>query len=86
MDGVNVLTMIHDMTADAVGHVVRVYMLMEERDELVVDFELEAFSFPSHEAAVSFANRLPNLTAIELLMIQNGYDFKLMKGNSKMFQ
>ncbi len=86
MDGASVLTMIHDMTADALGHVVRVYMLRQENDELIVDFELEAFAFPSHESAVLFANRLPKLTALELLMVQNGYDFELMKGNPRILQ
>jgi len=77
MGGASVLTMIQDLSADALGHVLRVYLLKEENHELIVDFELEAFKCPSHHAAVLFANRLPHLTALELLMIQNGYDFEL---------
>jgi len=81
-----VLTVIHDMSADGVGHVVRVYMSRQENDEFVFDFELVAFAFPSHESAVLFANRLPSLTALELLMVQNGYDFELMEGNPRVLQ
>ncbi|MBO0589481.1 hypothetical protein [Sporosarcina sp. E16_8] len=81
-----VLTMIHDMSADGMGHIVRVYMSRQEKDDFVFDFELEAFVFPSHESAVSFANRLPSLTALELLMVQNGYDYELMEGNPRILQ
>ena len=81
-----VLTVIHDMSADGVGHVVRVYMSRQENDEFVFDFELEAFAFPSHQSAVLFANRLPSLTALELLMVQSGYDFELMDGNPRILQ
>jgi len=85
-DGASVLIMIHDMSADDQGHAVRTYMLEQENDEFIVHFELEAFAFPSHESAVLFANRLPSLSALELLMIQNGYDFKLMEGNPFVLQ
>ena len=81
-----VMTVIHDMSADGVGHIVRVYMSREENDELIFDFELEAFAFPSHDSAVAFANRLPSLTALELLMVQSGYDFELMEGNTRILQ
>lgn len=81
-----VLTVIHDMSADGVGHVVRVYMSRQENDELIFDFEIEAFAFPSHDSAVAFANQLPSLTAIELLMVQSGYDFELMDGNTRILQ
>jgi len=81
-----VLTLIHDMSADGVGHVVRVYMSRKENDGLIFDFELEAFAFPSHDSAVAFANRLPSLTALELLMVQNGYDFELMEGKPRILQ
>jgi len=74
------------MSADAVGHVVRVYMSREEKHELIFDFELEAFAFPSHASAVLFANRLPSLTTLELLMVQNGCDFELMTGNPRILQ
>jgi len=81
-----VMTVIHDMSADGVGHVVRVYASRQENDELIFDFELEAFAFPSHDSAVAFANRLPSLTALELLMVQNGYDFELMEGKPRILQ
>ncbi|WKA59262.1 hypothetical protein QWY16_03660 [Planococcus shenhongbingii] len=61
-------------------------MLKEENDDLIVDFELEAFACPSHDAALLFANRLPHLTALELLMIQNGYDFELRTGDPRILQ
>jgi len=86
MDGASILTMIHDQSADAVGYVLRIYMLKEENDDLLVDFELEAFACPSRDAAVLFANRLPHLTALELLMIQNGYNFELRTGNPRILQ
>ncbi|MBO0589053.1 hypothetical protein [Sporosarcina sp. E16_8] len=86
MSDAKVLTLIHDMSADDAGHVVRVYMSREENDEFIFDFELEAFAFPSYESAVAFANRLPSLTALELLMVQNGYDFESMTGNPPILQ
>ena len=81
-----VLTVIHDMSAEGVGHVVRVYMSRQENDGFVFDFELEAFAFPSHNSAVAFANRLPSLTELELLMVQSGYDVELMEGSPRILQ
>lgn len=48
--------------------------------------QLEAFLFPSHDAAVLFAHRLPRVTALELLMVQNGYDFEMRTGNPRILQ
>lgn len=45
------------MSADGVGHVVRVNTSRQENDEFIFDFEIEAFAFPSHESAVLFANQ-----------------------------
>ncbi|WP_203248508.1 hypothetical protein [Sporosarcina beigongshangi] len=70
---IGILVMIHDLSADATGYVVRVYLLGKVDGEFKVHDELEAFAFPDHEAAVSFANRLRSMTALELLIIMNGH-------------
>ncbi|WP_438315578.1 hypothetical protein [Sporosarcina sp. FA9] len=74
-NGPSVLTLIQDMSAVSAGYIVGVYMSRQENEEVIFDNELEIFPFLSHEATVSFANRLPNRTAIELLMMQKGNDF-----------
>jgi hypothetical protein len=79
----HVLIMLHDMSQSSEGYVVRTYMLKQVKEGLLVDAELEAFAFPTRETAVSFTKRLPNLTAIEMLMLQNGYEIR--KDNSTPF-
>jgi hypothetical protein len=51
-------------------------MLKQVKESLLVDAELEAFAFPTCETAVSFTKRLPNLNAIEMLMLQNEYEIR----------
>lgn len=85
-NGPRVLTLIHDISADAEGYLVRMYTSRQENDEIILDYELEAYTFLSHESAVSFANRLPTLTVLELLMIQSGYDFESMQEVSDILQ
>ncbi|MHA6261262.1 hypothetical protein ACXYMX_15455 [Sporosarcina sp. CAU 1771] len=79
-----VLVMIHKMKENLVSHVVRVYMMKRENNQFIVDVELEAFAFSTHKDAIAFADRLSGLTAFELLMIQNGYDFTM--GNRRPLQ
>jgi len=73
--GSSVLILIHDLSAVAEGYVVRVYASRQENDEVIFDHELKAFALPSYESAVSFANRLPKLTVIELVMMQKENEF-----------
>lgn len=80
-DGPSVLILIHDLSSVAEGYVVRLYTSRQENDEVIFDHELEAFALPSYESAVSFANRLPKLTAIELLMMQRENNFISMQWN-----
>ncbi|MFD1929208.1 hypothetical protein ACFSFY_14290 [Sporosarcina siberiensis] len=75
-DGPSVLILIHDLSAVAEGYIVRVYSSRQENDEEIFDHDLAAFALPTYESAVSFANRLPKLTAIELLMMQREHDFE----------
>jgi hypothetical protein len=72
----HVLIMLHDMSQSNEGYVVRTYMLKKVKEGLLVDAELEAFAFPVRETAVSFGKRLPTLTGIEMLMLQNGYEIR----------
>ena len=68
--------MLHDMTQSNEGYIVRTYMLKQVKEGLLIDAELEAFAFPVRETAITFTKRLPNLTAIEMLMLQNGYEIR----------
>lgn len=82
-DDSGILIMIHDLSKDTTGYVVRVYQLSKVNEEFFVDAELEAFAFPNHEAAVSFANRIPGMTAMEMLMIISG---NKIEGSANMLQ
>lgn len=86
VDDLSVLAMLHDMSVDKVGHVVRLYMMRRENDELLVELELEAFAFPDEETAVLFAIRVPNMTALEILMIQGGNNFALESNTTNILQ
>ena len=74
-DGPSVLILIHDLSAVGEGYIVRVYSSRQENDEEIFDQDLAAFTLPTYESAVSFANRLPKLAAIELLMMQRECDY-----------
>ena len=68
-DGREAIIMIHDISLGKTSHVVRLYALKKEKGELVIDGQIDSFSFRSYEAAVEFANELPEMPAFELLML-----------------
>lgn len=63
--------MLHDMSPEPVSHAVRLYTLKENDANFVIHTEIEAFSFFTKEEAIDFANRLPKMSALEILMIIN---------------
>ena len=56
-----------------ISHVVRLYSLRreEEKDQYVIDDEIESFAFPDNESAVQFADSLLKMSAIEILRIMS---------------
>ena len=53
---------------------IRIYLLHKVEDEYAIQSELEAFQFPDYAMAKSFNDWLPNMTALEILLIMNGYE------------
>ena len=64
-----VLMMIQDHSPEIISHALRLYKLKEESGEFSIDYEIQAFAFPTHEVAASFANRLVNMNAIDILSL-----------------
>ena len=64
-----VLMMIQDHSPEMLSHALRLYKLKGENEGFFIDYEIEAFAFPTHEIAVSFAKRLVDMNAIEILSI-----------------
>lgn len=57
---------------DAGMHVLRLYHMVKDEDEnFHPTHELEAFSFRSKKSLKKFMKQLPNLSALELLIIMN---------------
>lgn len=67
-DGEANLIVIQDISPGDISHVVRLYSLKIENNEHVIDDQIEGFAFPSYEEATEFADRLPEMSAINLLM------------------
>lgn len=64
-----VLIMIQDHSPEMISHTLRLYKLKGENGGFVIDYEIKAFEFPTHETAVSFSKRLLDMKAIEILSI-----------------
>ena len=64
-----VLIMIQNTYPEIISHVVRLYSLVRKPKEFIISDEIEAFGFMDRESAVKFANRLPQMSAFEILMI-----------------
>ena len=50
----------------------RIYMVQKFEAEYVIQTELEAFQLSEYELAKHFNDRLPNMTALENLMVMSG--------------
>ena len=59
------------MSPEIVSHVVRLYTLKNKGVKLAIDTEFEAFAFTNYREATLFANRLPTMSAIEILIIMD---------------
>ena len=51
---------------------IRLYVLKKSGSKFFVESELEAFAFHNFDAAQSFLARLPEMKALEILMLMNG--------------
>lgn len=71
--GPAVLIVIHDLSSKVIPYAVRLYALEFEFEdqEFYPQYEIEAFSFDSHDEALKFANRVMTMSAIEMLIILN---------------
>lgn len=67
-DGEANLIVIQDISPGDISHVVRLYSLKIENNEHIVNDQIEGFAFPNYEKALEFADRLPEMSAIDLLM------------------
>ena len=67
--GPAVLIIIQNTYPEVISHVVRLYSLIRKPTEFSIDNEIEAFGFLNRESAITFANRLPTMSAFEILMI-----------------
>lgn len=54
--------------------VIRVYQLMTIEEKFEIDKELHAFSFLDLPSAISFAENLPRMSALELLLSMNSFE------------
>lgn len=52
--------------------IVRIYLIVWEDDDWVIEKELQAFAFSDIGSAHRFVSDLPNLSAIDILILMNG--------------
>ena len=66
---VGILVMGQNMNPVSDNPVIRIYLLLKEYDAVYVHQELEAFTFESYGSAIAFLQKLPKMTALELLIM-----------------
>lgn len=66
---IGVLVMGQNMNPISDNPVIRIYLLVKEYDAVYVHQELEAFTFESYGSAIAFLQKLPRMTALELLIM-----------------
>lgn len=71
-DKIGILVMAQDYFEGSPNPLLRIYMMHKVEDEYVIQTELEAFQFSDYELAKDFNDRLPNMTALEILLVMNG--------------
>lgn len=54
--------------------VIRIYLMEKEGETFHCKDEIEAFAFESVDHAVEFAEKLPNISALEILMMMHKQD------------
>jgi len=76
MDNIGILIMGENIEPHLEGQlsVIRIYLLGRDDSEFLVEKELEAFAFHDLDSAHSFLENLPNMTALELLIMMNRTD------------
>lgn len=52
--------------------IVRIYLITWEDDDWVIEKELQAFAFSDMDSAKRFVSDLPNLSAIDILILMQG--------------
>ncbi|WP_342538296.1 hypothetical protein MKY15_19515 [Sporosarcina sp. FSL K6-1540] len=60
--------------------VIRLYLLNQRNFKYYIEMELEAFAFNDLESAYEFLTNLPNMSALELILMMNNPDFNFDDG------
>lgn len=47
--------------------VLRIYLVLKEKDYYYISHELQSFAFPTRDSLIDFMERLPEMTALEML-------------------
>lgn len=66
---------------DSFGPIVRIYLMEQIKEEWCIQEELQAFQFHNYERAVNFVGDLPNLSALDLMLLMNGRQSKPLMFN-----
>lgn len=48
-------------------YVLRIYLVLKSNDSYYISHELQLFSFPSKDSLIDFRDKIPSMTALELL-------------------
>ena len=60
--------------------VIRLYLLSKRNFKYYIEMELEAFAFHDLDSAYEFLNNLPNMSALELIIMMNSPKFDFDDG------
>lgn len=75
-----VIIMGEDYEETAAGPTVWLYLIGLIEEKWHIQDELEAFTFSNYESAKRFVDDLPGMSAIDLLLLMNGYNKKNRNG------
>lgn len=62
-----------DYLKEAINPIIRVYLMGLELEEWYIQDELQAFAFYGFKSAKNFVDDLPNMSALDLLLLMNGH-------------
>lgn len=58
---------------ESIQPIIRIYLIEESELEWHIQKELETFVFSSYASAKKFVNDLPEMSALDLLLVMNGW-------------
>jgi hypothetical protein len=70
---VGMLIVGEDYEVNSLEITIRIYLVLLENTEWYIEDELQAFAFSNFESANTFVDDLPNMSALDLLLLMNGY-------------